>query len=168
MTTKTESKLRHSSITKIRHLAVYQPATPLRCVIVFIDDDGSFFTTEEPVLGIQAIVRDVYIGPKVPLGHRGPQPDGSSEKDILRAGYDADHDDQLVDHHIVVLSDEYQQPSVVDDHDMCQGNWRRVIGPKDAPAHWWEWRINEAKKRLKDDHQPKRTITSTQAQPCTS
>jgi hypothetical protein len=128
-------------------------------VFLYLDDDGTFEELDEVVLGIQATVTDTYTGPKVlQRGQSGPRPEGDSAKDIIRAGYHLNGEDQHVEHDVVIFSEEYHQPTALDSSSDIHGDrWVRILGPKDAPADWWEKRIKSEKRMLLKDHKPKQT-----------
>jgi hypothetical protein len=148
--TKPKPKQHYASITRIRHLAMYQPPVPMRCVWVAVHgDDGEVEQIEEAVLGMQAVVRDVYGGCKVKEAGNWHVPSAMTSKAIMEAGYTPEEDNQEVEHALVIFCSQWDEMLALTPDRMSKDDWRRVIGPKDAPAEWWERQIADAIRILK-------------------
>lgn len=137
-------------------VTVYQPAIPIRCVLVVLNraERGGLVYMDEQVLGIQVAVQDVYLG-KETLIDRGmdapPTPDSYTPEKVLAAGFrpeqDILSDNGKARHQIVLWSDEISEPQVLNDEDgahLSGPNYERVIGPRDAGASWWSDRLQAA------------------------
>lgn len=139
-----------SELTRTRIVTVYQPAIPLRSMIVYLEEDtGEFSTEDEPVLGIQVKVADDYMAG----GKDKVLPTTPGSKDMEAAGYMlVTRWDEPV-HDVIVWSPDHDTPVVVDsssDPVKDCDNAVRLIAPVTNGAEWWDFALVGAKKVLLD------------------
>jgi hypothetical protein len=140
----------YPTFERVTCLTVYQPAVAIRAVSVCVGDDGEMHTDELRVLGIELSAADCFEGPKTRAGSTLPDPRTLTPGDILNAGYRPDlYATKHTRHRLVVWSDEYSAPEVIDPENPECINAAVVAGPADRPAPWWENAIAQTAERIR-------------------
>jgi len=144
-----KAEYRYPSFDRIKHVNLIACPIPLRCVNVFIDEDGDFEEIEIPVIGIEIIVKDTYVHPKIPVNSNDPEKGDMSPKSLFERGWRVRDADQDVDYNVVIWSYEFDRPitlgSVLQPTD--GKNFRSIVGPKEDLDFWLD-AIKGAKKYL--------------------
>lgn len=153
MADRVRPKLYYPSLVRVRQVVVYQPAVPLRAVMVLVDN-GEVFRHEETVLGVQVIVADRYRGRGTPVGTDANEPRTFSHADISQADYWPERSMSAVtEHRLVIWSSEFNCPVVLDEDPVASssgGNFAVVAGPVTEPAERWEARLRAAEREVRE------------------
>lgn len=125
-----------------RQVAVYAPLVPLRCVCVWLSDNGESMVEEVPVLGCQAVIAEHWQGRPISRQRDDPEPLSFTSDDLKAEGYCVNVvDSEVVDHQVLIWSEEYDCPLTLDS-DLLDGP-TYIVAPASCSEDWWRQRIEK-------------------------